>query len=100
MKASLWGEDFAASSDQAKYKGSIDRWFDNKKDTLMVKWEGYTRCQKTPLTSLDTDAAGDSGTAGHCWRGPASIWLVRLLYVEAEHGSSMPTEHLRSRPSR
>lgn len=58
--ATLWGEDFAASSDKAKYKGIIDRWFDNKKDALMIKWEGYTRCQKTPLTSLDTDAAGDS----------------------------------------
>ena len=37
IDAGFWGEDFAASSDKASYTGEVDRWQNNKEETLMVK---------------------------------------------------------------
>ena len=56
----LWGEEFAASAEKDKYTGVIDRWTDNKKDDLMILWEGYSRCQRAPLSKMDVDALGES----------------------------------------
>ena len=77
VSAALWGNDFAETADQDEYTGLVDRWNDPKeKTTLMVKWEGYTRCEQAPLDKLDTDADG------------ASLGLKLLPY---ENGHAAPT---------
>ena len=61
VSAALWGADFAETADQDEYTGLVDRWMDPKeKTTLMVRWEGYNRCEQAPLDKLDTDADGTS----------------------------------------
>ena len=48
VKPNLWGEHYAATAGAAKVKGVIDRWKDNTKDALMIRWDGYQKCQHTP----------------------------------------------------
>ena len=60
VKASLWGEAYAANCDKDTFVGTIDRWHDKDKKDLMVMWEGYSRCQKAPLDKLKEDEHGDT----------------------------------------
>ena len=55
VKPALWGEHYAASAGSEKIKGVIDRWKDTSRDGLMIKWDGYNRCQTAPLTALEND---------------------------------------------
>ena len=57
----LWGEAYAASAESTTVTGVVDRWADkNDKVVLMIKWEGYGRCQAAPLAALDKAANGES----------------------------------------
>ena len=58
----LWVEDYAASCDVLDQvcPGVIDRWQDNSKTVLMIRWKGYNRCQAVPLSTLDKAANGES----------------------------------------
>ena len=60
IDAGFWGEDFSASAVKASFTGVIDRWQEKDKKVLMVKWEGYNRCQAAPIDKLNTAANGDS----------------------------------------
>ena len=68
ISARLWGEAFAADSEQASFKGQIARWQDPKdKKVLMILWEGYSRNQAAPVDKMDVDEAGDSlSGSAHC----------------------------------
>ena len=54
----FWGEEYATGAEHPSCKGIVDRWFDQEKTILMVKWEGYNRNQQAPLDKMDKSAGG------------------------------------------
>jgi hypothetical protein len=60
ISSKFWGEAYAADTEEPKCKGVIDRWADKDKTALMIRWDGYNRCQRAPLDLMDKATDGDS----------------------------------------
>ena len=58
INSEFWGEAYARSGVEPAVEGVIDRWQDEKKETLMIMWTGYARNQAAPLDKMKYDELG------------------------------------------